>query len=172
MARNLRNPPQNGQNVYGFQVTTPICHIVPSSRAYGYEVKFPQNCNPPGLLQESLGPFGPEVSLGVSLGPFGPRGSELSKKCPQSARECPGVSGHLFDTPGPLRRLRSPGPKGPQRHPEGHSRDTSARRARELLSQRTLPVLKTLRRAISVVFYYCHSFLLSVAICCLISLYK
>ena len=27
--------PQNGQNVRGFQVRTPICHIVPVSRAYG-----------------------------------------------------------------------------------------------------------------------------------------
>ena len=26
--------PQNGQNVRGFQVRTPICHIVPVSRAY------------------------------------------------------------------------------------------------------------------------------------------
>ena len=37
MARNPRNP-QNGQNVHGFQVRTPICHIVPVSRAYGYMV--------------------------------------------------------------------------------------------------------------------------------------
>ena len=28
--------PQNGQNVHGFQVRTPICHIVPVSRAYLY----------------------------------------------------------------------------------------------------------------------------------------
>ena len=27
--------PQNGQNVHSFQVRTPICHIVPVSRAYG-----------------------------------------------------------------------------------------------------------------------------------------
>ena len=26
--------PQDGQNVHGFQVRTPICHIVPVSRAY------------------------------------------------------------------------------------------------------------------------------------------
>ena len=26
--------PQNGENVHGFQVRTPICHIVPVSRAY------------------------------------------------------------------------------------------------------------------------------------------
>ena len=28
--------PSNGQNVHRFQVRTPICHIVPVSRAYGY----------------------------------------------------------------------------------------------------------------------------------------
>ena len=33
MARNSRNP-QEGQHVHGFQVRTPICHIVPVSRAY------------------------------------------------------------------------------------------------------------------------------------------
>ena len=27
--------PQNGQNVHGFRVRTPICHIAPVSRAYG-----------------------------------------------------------------------------------------------------------------------------------------
>ena len=27
-------PPQNGENVHGFQVRTPICHIVPVSRTY------------------------------------------------------------------------------------------------------------------------------------------
>ena len=36
--RTARNPraDQNGQNLHGFQVRTPICHIVPVSRAYGY----------------------------------------------------------------------------------------------------------------------------------------
>ena len=29
-----RQTPQNGQNVHSFQVRTPICHIVPVSRAY------------------------------------------------------------------------------------------------------------------------------------------
>ena len=28
--------PSNGQNVHGFQIITPICHIVPVSRAYGH----------------------------------------------------------------------------------------------------------------------------------------
>ena len=31
----MQETPQNGQNVPGFQVRTPICHIVPVSRAYG-----------------------------------------------------------------------------------------------------------------------------------------
>ena len=31
----LQQTPQNGQNVHGFPVRTPICHIVPVSRAYG-----------------------------------------------------------------------------------------------------------------------------------------
>ena len=31
-----QDAPQNGQNVHGFPVRTPICHIVPVSRAYGY----------------------------------------------------------------------------------------------------------------------------------------
>ena len=35
MARAPENP-QNGENVHGFQVRTPICHIVPVSRAYAY----------------------------------------------------------------------------------------------------------------------------------------
>ena len=35
MARNEETP-ENGQNVHGFQVRTPICHIVPVSRTYPY----------------------------------------------------------------------------------------------------------------------------------------
>ena len=30
-----QDTPQNGQDVHGFQVRTPVCHIVPVSRAYG-----------------------------------------------------------------------------------------------------------------------------------------
>ena len=81
-------------------------------------------CNPPGLLQESLGPFGPEVSrecpsgvsLGVSLGPFGPRAPECPKSVPRVSPECPG---HLFDTPGTLSGhfLDTPEP-GARRAPE------------------------------------------------------
>ena len=70
---------------------------------------------PPGLLQESLGPFGPK------------RLPRVSKKCPKSvprvSKRCPGHSGdtlgHFLDTP------VSVGREGPRRHPEGHSRDTS-----------------------------------------------
>ena len=32
----MQETPENGQNVHGFQVRTPICHIVPVSRAYLY----------------------------------------------------------------------------------------------------------------------------------------
>ena len=82
-------------------------------------------CEPPGLLQGSLGPFGPEVSPGVSPktgvspgvshgvspGPFGPRASE----CPKSV---PRVSGtpfrHSGDTLGTLfGHSGARGPKGP-----------------------------------------------------------
>ena len=74
-------------------------------------------CEPPGLLQGSLGPFGPEVSPAVSLrvspktgvskgvshgvspGPFGLRARECLKSVPRVSPEC---LGHLFDTPGTL----------------------------------------------------------------------
>ena len=36
--------PWNGQNVHGFRVRTPICHIVPVSRAYGYPPPPPEKC--------------------------------------------------------------------------------------------------------------------------------
>ena len=87
-------------------------------------------CNPPDLLQESLRPFGPEVSRecpsGCLQGPSGP-GSGVSKKCPESL---PGVSKryprHSGDTLGTLfGHSGAPGPEGPRRHREGHSRDTS-----------------------------------------------
>ena len=41
--------PQDGQNVHGFQVRTPICHIVPVSRAYLYIPcwDFQQKIEPP-----------------------------------------------------------------------------------------------------------------------------
>ena len=59
-----------------------------------------QSCNTPGLLQESLRPFGPEVSReclgsvprGVS-GALRAPGSGVSKKCPESV---PRVSGTPF----------------------------------------------------------------------------
>ena len=61
-------------------------------RAFGDD-----DCEPPGLLQESLGPFGPEVSPECSPPPKsvprkrgGSPGSGVSKKCPERV---PGVSG-------------------------------------------------------------------------------
>ena len=100
-------------------------------------------CEPPGLLQESLGPFGPEVSPecprecprkrgvseavsdGVSLGHFGPQAPECPKSVP---RVSPSVQETFLtlqgDTLGTLLRVwtfRSPGPEGPRRHPVGHS---------------------------------------------------
>ena len=70
---------------------------------------------PPGLLQESLG-----VSLEVSVGPFGPR--SVQKVCPRSVRNTfLTLRRHSRDT---FWTLQSQGPEGPQRHPEGHSRDT------------------------------------------------
>ena len=89
--------------------------------------------NPPGLLQESLGPFRPEVSPRASLKTGGVResvqrgvavalrapGFRVSAKCPESA---PGVFGtpfwHSRDT---FWTLQSPGPEAVQRHPVGHS---------------------------------------------------
>ena len=41
--------PQNGQNVHGFPVRTPICHIVPVSRACPY-------IPPPGIFNENQPP--------------------------------------------------------------------------------------------------------------------
>ena len=95
--------------------------------------KFFWSCDPAGLLQESLGPFGPEVSPecprecprkwgvsegvsdGVSSGPLGPRAPECpSKKCPQSV---PGVSKRCPDTPGTHSGTLQGhfGPEGPER---------------------------------------------------------
>ena len=40
MAENAKRPLKMGQNVHRFQVRTPICHIVPVSRAYGGGAKY------------------------------------------------------------------------------------------------------------------------------------
>ena len=85
---------------------------LPASRENFYESfhSVSKNCEPPGLLQESLGPFGPEVSPecpgvsqgecdGVSPGPFSPRAPEWPKSVPRVSPECPG---YLFDTLGTL----------------------------------------------------------------------
>ena len=59
-----RQTPQNGQNVHRFQVRTPICHIVPVSRAYPpphphtrqkYEQKSGQNMTPNPSKQGKFG---------------------------------------------------------------------------------------------------------------------
>ena len=76
-------------------------------------------CNPPGLLQESLGPFGPEVPeecpSGCLWGPSGP-GPGVSKKCPESVpgvlKRCPG---HSTDT---LRTLFGHSAAWAQRFPD------------------------------------------------------
>ena len=86
-------------------------------------------CNAPGLLQESLGPFGPEVSReclsGCLRGPSGPglrSVQKVSRECPRSVKKVSRtLRGHSRVT---FWTLRRPGPEGPQRHPEGHSRDT------------------------------------------------
>ena len=87
--------------------------------------KYVLHCDPAGLLQESLGPFGPEVSpecprecprkRGVSErvsdwvfpGPEGPRAPECPKSVPRVSKRCPG---HSRDTLGTLFG-----------HPVGHS---------------------------------------------------
>ena len=80
------------------------------------------HCDPPDLLQESLGPFGPEVSREC------PRKRGCPRECPKGLRsgvprvspECPG---HLFDTPGTLSgTFWTPPFSGT---PSGHSRYTS-----------------------------------------------
>ena len=87
-------------------------------------------CNTPGPLQESLRPFGPEVSRecpsGCLWGPSGPglrSVQKVSRECPRSVRDTfLTLRGHSRDT---FWTLRSPRPEGPQRHPEGHFWDTS-----------------------------------------------
>ena len=83
-----------------------------------------------GPLGRSLsGPSGPKCPGSVPLGVprvclWGPSGPGL-RSVQKVSRECPGVSGYSRDT---FWRLRSPGPEGPQRHPEGHSRHTLGRK--------------------------------------------
>ena len=96
-----------------------------------------KSCNPPDLLQESLGPFGPEVSRECRSGCFwGPSSpglrsvQKVSRECPRSVQETIlTLRGHSRDTFG---TLRGPGPKGARDTP---MRDTPgilrAQRARE-----------------------------------------
>ena len=66
------------------------------------------------------------MSLGCLWGPSGPglrSVQKVSRECPQSVRD---TFLTLRDTLGTLfGHSGARGPKGPQRHPEGHSRDTS-----------------------------------------------
>ena len=56
MSRKPENP-QNGENVRGFQVRTPICHIVPVSRAC------PKALSDFFKLFQGFGPNGPIAGL-------------------------------------------------------------------------------------------------------------
>ena len=118
----------------------------------GNEAQTPTAWDPTGQTQESLGPFGPEVSpecprecprkWGVSegvsdgecprgsLGP-GPRSvQKVSRECPRSVKKVSGhsgdtlgtLSGHFLDTPGTDTPSDTPHFRG---HSRGHSGDTS-----------------------------------------------
>ena len=60
---------QNGQNVHGFQVRTPICHIVPVSRAYGGGRFLVENPGGGGVSQD--GGRGAKKAGRVSAGNWG-----------------------------------------------------------------------------------------------------
>ena len=81
-------------------------------------------CNAPGLLQESLGPFGPEVFRECPSGCL--RGSRVSKQWPESvpgvSKRCPGHSGG---------HSGAQGAKGPRDTPKDTLGTLRARRARE-----------------------------------------
>ena len=92
-------------------------------------------CNPPGLLQESLGPFGPEVSRecpsGCLWGPSGPglrSVQKVSRECPRSVKK---VSRHSGDTLGALFGQR--GARGPKRPRDTPSPTDSCSRKRQVL---------------------------------------
>ena len=112
--------------------STQYCFPTPPSKIARYflppHLQFPNTHYslriPPDLLQESLGPFGPEVSRECPRRcprkwgcqrecPKGcprPRAPECPKSVPRVSPECPG---HLFDTPGTLSGHF--GPEGPKR---------------------------------------------------------
>ena len=80
----------------------------------------------PTCYRSLSGPSGPKspgsVPRGVS-GALRAPGSGVSKECPRSVRDTFfTLRAHSRDT---FWTLRSPGPERPQRHPDGHSRDTS-----------------------------------------------
>ena len=116
---------------------TPFCNISCDSCATPntnidhliivFNLNLIKGCNPPGLLQESLGPFGPEVSRecpsGCLWGPSGPglrSGQKVSPECPRSVKKVSGDSGdtletlwgHFLDTPEPGARRAPETPRG------------------------------------------------------------
>ena len=91
-----------------------------------------RGCNPPppGLLQESLGPFGHKVFRECPSKCFW--ALECPKSVPRVSPECPDtfltLRGHSRDT---FWMLRSPGPEGPQNTPRDIPGTLRVQRARE-----------------------------------------
>ena len=116
--------------------------------------------NSPGQLQESSGPFGPEVSRGVfrecprkrgvsdrvSHGVLWPQAPECPKSVPRVSLEC---SGDLFDTPGTLSGhfFGHSGARGARRAPETPPWDTPSDTPRFRGHSGTLPGTLRARRA-------------------------
>ena len=93
---------------------------------FSYWAQWHLCCNLPGLVQESLGPeVSWECPSGCLWGPSRPHAPEYPKSVPRVSPECQKggrtLRGHSRDT---FWTRWSPRPEGPQRHPEGHSRDT------------------------------------------------
>ena len=83
----------------------------------------PKSCEPPGLLQESLGPFGSEVSPRVSPKTTGGvSGARVGPRAPECPKSVPGVSRSVRDTVfDTLVTLFEHSEPGPRRHAVGHS---------------------------------------------------
>ena len=85
---------------------------------------------PPACDRSLSGPSGEKCSGSVPRGVFG--APECPKSVPGVSRECPRSVRTPFGTlSGHFWTLWSPGPEGPQRHPEGRSRNTSLPKGRE-----------------------------------------
>ena len=77
MARNPENP-QNGQNVHGFKVRTPIFHIVPVSHAYLYALQAALGANHrPGRTKNLSA--APKSWFWLSFKGQGPSGDQLGE---------------------------------------------------------------------------------------------